>query len=124
MKSLKEIHKKLKPIPFKKEDINFMGNYLKYLEDNKIKSRFDFKMKEEGLIKHYEECNELGMFVLAIEVMECSWAIVKSKNNYSILLCDWHEGSWVSQGEYNNFQETFRPLHAIIKSHIEFSKDE
>jgi len=68
MKSLKEIHKKLKPIPFKKEDINFMGNYLKYLEDNKIKSRFDFKMKEEGLIKHYEECNDLGMFVLAIQV--------------------------------------------------------
>ena len=40
MKSLKEIHKKLKPIPFKKEDINFMGNYLKYLEDNKIKLKF------------------------------------------------------------------------------------
>ena len=53
MKSLKEIHKKLKPIPFKKEDINFMGNYLKYLEDNKIKSRFDFKMKEEISPEYY-----------------------------------------------------------------------
>ena len=60
-----------------------MGNYLKYLEDNKIKFRFDFKMKEEGLIKNYEECNKLGMFVIEIEIMECSWAFVKSKNNYS-----------------------------------------
>ena len=46
MKSFKEIHKKLKPIPFEKDDRNFMGNYLKYLGDNKIKFRFDPRLKE------------------------------------------------------------------------------
>ena len=124
MINLKEIHKKLKPIPFKKEDINFMGNYLKYMTDNKIKNRIDIKMKEEGLIKSYHECNNLGMFVISIEMMECSWAFVKSKNIYTSLVCDWHEGSWSKQAEYENFQDTFRPLHAIVKPHIEFFKDD
>ena len=124
MKSLKEIHKKLKPIPFEKDDRNFMGNYLKYLGDNKIKFRFDPRLKEEGLINSYEECNELGMIVIACEQMESSWAFVKSKKNYSILLCDWHEGTWSVQAESDNFQEIFKPLHAIVKPHIEFFKDD
>ena len=110
MKDLKEIIKKTKRVPFSKDDTDFFGKYLMVVDKLKVAAmRPDIALKEEGIVKSYHECPELGLMVWLDQISNVSLAFVKNKKNnkiiYSLYTRDYEENKslWKNEGDYSTF---------------------